>query len=216
LFLGWMNDWDYAQGVPAYTFRSAMTLPRVLKLRAFDEGLRLVSQPVPELASLRQGEPLRTMQDTWVEGGRNPLLGLSGETLEILAEFQVDGATTASEFGFKLRQGDGKETVVGYEVQPGAMFVDRTRSGEFEFRGDNGRRHDAPLAPAAGKIELHIFLDRTSVEVFGNDGQRVITDTMFPPPNAKGVALYATDGRVRLTSLAIHRLQGFYETAGAD
>jgi fructan beta-fructosidase len=213
LFLGWMNDWDYAQGVPAYTFRSAMTLPRVLKLRAFDEGLRLVSQPVPELQSLRQGEPLRTMRDTWVEGGRNPLVGLSGETLEILADFQVDGSTTASEFGFKLRQGDGKETVVGYEVQPGAMFVDRTRSGEFEFRGDDGGRHDAPLAPAAGKIELHIFLDRTSVEVFGNDGRQVITDTMFPPPNAKGVALYATDGRVRLTSLVIHRLRGFYETS---
>ena len=216
LFLGWMNDWDYAQGVPAYTFRSAMTLPRVLKLKAFDEGLRLVSQPVPELQALRQDEPLRTMQDTWVGGGRNPLVGLSGETLEILAEFQVDGATTASEFGFKLRQGDGKETVVGYEVKPAAMFVDRTRSGEFEFRGDDGRRHDAPLAPAADKVELHIFLDRTSVEVFGNDGRQVITDTMFPPPNAKGVTLYVMDGRVWLSSLTVYQLRGFYETESAN
>ena len=49
--------------------------------------------------------------------------------------------------------------------------------------------------------------------MFGNDGRRVITDTMFPPPNAKGVALYATDGRVRLTSLVIHRLRGLYETS---
>src|SRR4051812_19514654 len=177
-----MNDWDYAQGVPAYTFRSAMTLPRVLKLRAFDGGLRLVSRPVPELQALRQGEPLRTMQDTWVEGGRNPLLGLSGVTLEILAEFQVDGGTTASEFGLKLRQGDGKETVVGYEVQPGAMFVDRTRSGEFEFRGDDGGGPRAPPAPAARQGELHNFLHPASVEGVGNDGRPGVTPPTFPPP----------------------------------
>jgi fructan beta-fructosidase len=216
LLLGWMSNWDYAQGVPAYTFRSAMTLPRVLKLKRFPEGLRLVSEPAPALERLRRGAPLRTAQDSWVESGGNLLEGLSGETLEILAEFQVDDATTASEFGFRLRQGDGKETVVGYEVQPAAMFVDRTRSGEFVFKGDDGQRHTAPLAPEAGKVAFRIFLDRTSVELFGNGGRQVITDIVFPPPDAKGMSLYATGGRVRLVSLAVHELGGFYETAAAN
>ncbi len=218
LLVGWMSNWDYAQGVPAYTFRSAMTLPRVLKLKRLDadKGLRLVSQPVPELQSLRQGEPLRMAQDQWVEGSSNLLEGLSGETFEIVAEFQVDRATTTTEFGFKLRQGNNMETVVGYAVKPAAMFVDRTRSGEFKFWGDDGKRHDAPLTPADGKIKLHIFVDRTSVEVFGNDGRQVITDIIFPPPDAKGMMLYATGGRVRLNSLAVYPLRGFYETASVS
>jgi len=211
LFLGWMSNWDYAQGVPAYTFRSAMTLPRVLTLAAGLDGLRLRSQPVPELASLRAGEPLHQLAETWVEASGNPLDGLAGETLEILAEFQVDGGgTTATEFGFKVRMGDGKETLVGYDLKAGAMFVDRTRSGEFVLKGDDGKRHTAPLPPDAGRVKLHLFVDRTSVELFGNDGQEVITDIMFPPPAAKGMALYAEGGRVRLTSLSVYQLNGLY------
>lgn len=216
LFLGWMSNWDYAQGVPAYTFRSAMTLPRVLTLKAVDEGVRLISRPVPALESLREGEPLRAAQDAWVEsGGANLLEGVASETFEIVAEFQVDGDTTASEFGFKVRQGDGKETVVGYDASSNAMFVDRSRSGEFRFKGDDGRRHDAPLAPVDGRVKLHLFVDRTSVELFGNDGRRVITDILFPPPDARGMTLYASDGRVKLRRLAVHQLRGFYETASA-
>jgi hypothetical protein len=44
----------------------------------------------------------------------------------------------------------------------------------------------------------------------------VITDIVFPPPDAKGMSLYATGGRVRLVSLAVHELGGFYETAAAN
>lgn len=142
----------------------------------------------PYLKRLREGEPIRTLQDRWVESGANLVAGLSGKALEIVAELQVEG-TTASEFGFRLRQGQGVETVVGYDTGSGARFVDRSRSGLFTFKGDGGRRHEATLAPVDGKVRLHIFLDRASVELLGNDGREVVTDILFPPPDAQGLSL---------------------------
>jgi len=53
LFLGWMSNWIYAQKVPSEQWRSAMTVPRELKLVRTSRGLELHSTPIAELAGLR-------------------------------------------------------------------------------------------------------------------------------------------------------------------
>ena len=53
LFMGWMSNWDYAQVVPTEKWRSAMTLPRTLKLNDSAQGYRLFVEPVHELSELR-------------------------------------------------------------------------------------------------------------------------------------------------------------------
>lgn len=52
LFLGWMNNWSYAQLVPTIEWRGAMTLPRELILKNTDHGYRIYSLPVKELEQL--------------------------------------------------------------------------------------------------------------------------------------------------------------------
>ena len=210
LFIGWMSNTNYANDVPATTFRSAMTLPRTLKLKTLPEGLRLVSEPVPELRDIRHWNKVIAAENVIISSDFNLLAGKSGKTLEILADFQADDSTTASEFGFKVRKGDSKETVVGYAMNTSEMFVDRSKSGSFVFPNDNGKRHTAPLRPIDGKVTLHIFLDWASVEVFGNNGRSTITDTIFPPENATSIELYALKGNVKLISLVIYELRSIY------
>ena len=41
--------------------------------------------------------------------------------------------------------------------------------------------YEAPYQPLNGKLELHILVDRTSVELFTADGTRCITIAVFPP-----------------------------------
>ncbi len=200
LFIGWMSNWDYANDVPTTHFRSAMTLPRVLTLKSFPEGVRLVTRPLPALATLRRQPELLKLRDLRLDGS----LDLPpGETLEIEAEFRLEG--NAAEFGFRLRQGGGCETVVGYSPDAASLFVDRSRSGSFAFKNDRGR-HAAPLEPDDGVVGLHLFLDRTSVEVFGNGGRQVITGQIFPPPEAVGAEVYASQGAVTLRRLTVHQL----------
>ncbi|MGH9448200.1 MAG: GH32 C-terminal domain-containing protein, partial [Terriglobia bacterium] len=68
-------------------------------------------------------------------------------------------------------------------------------------------RQRAPLRPEKGSIRLHIFVDRCSVEVFGNGGRRVITDLIFPDRGSDGLELYAKGGAVTLRSMDLWKLK---------
>ncbi|HEX5481812.1 MAG TPA: glycoside hydrolase family 32 protein [Terriglobia bacterium] len=206
IMLGWMDNWKYAGNVPTHPWRGQMSIPRVVTLERRPEGIRMLQSPVAELQALRE-EPLLVNERilsgaSGVDREKN-----SGETLEILAQFELG---SAAEFGLKLRKGAGQETVVGYNVPNHEVFVDRTRSGKTNFSPAFPGRHAAPLAPEDRQIKLHIFLDRCSVEVFANGGIAVITDLIFPDPAAKGLQFYAKNGNVRLRSASIWKLQSVY------
>lgn len=60
---------------------------------------------------------------------------------------------------------------------------------------------------------MRIFVDRSSVEVFGNDGKQVITDIILPDRSSKGLELYAAIGGVKVKSLTIHPLKKVWRTS---
>ena len=53
IFMGWMSNWEYANLVPTYPWRSAMTFPREITLHQTPIGLRIFNNPVQELNHLR-------------------------------------------------------------------------------------------------------------------------------------------------------------------
>jgi sucrose-6-phosphate hydrolase SacC (GH32 family) len=177
------------------------TIPRALRLVGPREGLRLAQEPVAELRTLRGPRVSLAAREI---GGATPLEGVAGDALEITADF-LPG--TAASFGLKVRKGPSEETVVGYDVRAGELFVDRRRSGNVSVHPGFAGRHAAPLAlEDGGPLRLHVFVDRSSVEVFAADGRIVITDRVFPDPASQGVEAWAEGGKARLTSLEAWRL----------
>ena len=210
VWLGWMNDWQYAGDIPTAPWRSAQSIPRAVTLTRTPEGIRLVQQPVAELRQLRGAR--HTLAGQAISSGSTSLAakGIAGDALEIAAEFEMG---TATEFGLKVRTGPTEETVIGVEPKAGRLFVDRTRSGQTAFHKDFSGRQTAPLPVEHGRVRLRIFVDRSSVEVFAGDGRVVITDQIFPAPESDGVALYATGGSARLVSLEAWALASAWTTA---
>lgn len=207
-----MNNWQYANDIPTTPWRSAMSLPRTLALRSTPAGLRLVQQPVAELRRLRGAR--RQLAARTIPAGTVPLapFGIAGAALEIVATFALDASAlgtgaAAREFGLKVRTGPNhtgaaaEETVIGIDPRAGQLVVDRTRSGQVAFHRDFPARETAPLPVERGRVRLHVFVDRASIEVFAGDGQVVVTEQIFPAPGSDGVALYATGGAARLVSL---------------
>lgn len=207
IWIGWMNNWQYGQDLPTSPWRGAQSLPRELGLKTSDGRVRLVQQPVAELTRLR-GEH-RRLTDRIVEG-RMALgqRGMAGRALEIIAEFE---AGTAAEFGLKVRAGSGEETAVGYDVQRGEVFVDRTRSGKTDFHPLFAGRHGGPLALRQGRTRLRLVVDWSSVEVFAGEGETVITDLIFPSAASDGLELYAKGGAARLVSLDVWKLRSIWK-----
>ena len=212
LWVGWMNNWQYAQDIPTSPWRSAQSLPRTLALRTTSRGIRMVQQPVRELQQLRG--PHRTLASQPIVEGSTSLEreGIAGTALEIVAKFEVG---TATELGLKVRSGEREETVIGIDPRAGQLFVDRTRSGQVGFHREFSRRHTARLPVENGRVSLHVFVDWSSVEVFAADGEVVITDQIFPAPESDGVALYARGGTARLVSLDAWPLDSIWRTAEA-
>ncbi|WP_414693755.1 GH32 C-terminal domain-containing protein [Paenibacillus sp.] len=81
--------------------------------------------------------------------------------------------------------------------------MDCTGSGNLP-----GKTSRCRLLPAAdGTVKLHLFLDRFSLEVFGNDGSTCVTTRMYPDPDSPGVRLFVTDGAVQMKSLDVWTLK---------
>ncbi|NOU87253.1 glycoside hydrolase family 32 protein [Paenibacillus sp. LMG 31460] len=204
LFIGWMNNWKYANVIPTSNWRGAMTLPRELTLTAEMEGVRLLQKPIPELQAQRRGE------QNWAafELSNSELTVTHGDLLEIIAEFEFDDEL---EFGLKLRASETEETILGYSTHEQLLFIDRSRSGAIDFHADFACKHSALLKAETGNMKLHIFVDRSSIEAFANDGKLVMTDQIFPLSSSTGIKLYAKDGSVKVKSLTIHTLNSIFD-----
>jgi fructan beta-fructosidase len=208
IWLGWLSNWKYGARVPTDPWRGAQSVPRELKLKRFTDGIRLLQEPVAELRMLRKQHT--RVGNRSVDAANNLLRSkrVHGETLEIVTEIS---SGDASEFGLVVRKGDGEETVIGVDTKKRTLFVDRFRSGNVGFDEHFPSRDGGPITFAAGKrVKLHIFVDRSSVEVFGNDGETVISEAIFPKRSSDEIELYSHGGRARVLKMDVWNLKSAY------
>jgi len=203
IWIGWMSNWQYANAEPTKLWRGAQSLPRALRLKTFPDGVRLIQTPIKEAQSLRSNERLRVSNLSVQQvNERIKSAGITGATLEMEAEIPGEGA---GEIGFRLRKGPSEETVVAVSSERREIFIDRKRSDEASFSPDFPGRHSASLRWTS-PIKLHIFLDRSSVELFANDGETVLTERIYPSPGSVAVEAFASSGGGKIQSLAIWQL----------
>ncbi|MEU6177494.1 GH32 C-terminal domain-containing protein [Streptomyces coeruleorubidus] len=206
VWLGWMSNWDYPFSAPTGAWKGQLSTPRELTLTSTADGVRLAQRPVPELTALRTST--KTLKDVAVgPNSANPLAGATGIAYEIEAEIHLG---TATEIGFRVRTADDQHTTVGYDAEANELFVDRSAAGLSDFTQYFAGRTTAPMQPTDGRVTLRVFVDASSVEVFGADGQAAVTSLIFPTPDADGMAFYAKGGTAHIESLKVHHLKGAY------
>ncbi len=209
IWMGWISNWLYAKDEPTVLWRGAQSIPRTLTLRKITGQMLMVQTPVRELQSLR-GKPF-TLGTASIKAANDKIAkaGVKGETYEIEAELEPG---TASEIGLRLRKGDNVETLVGVVPSTNTLFVDRTKSGDVSFSKDFPGRFSTTLQ-SMKRVKLHIFVDRSSVEVFANDGEKVMTDRIYPPPGSTGIELYSTGSAGKVVSLTFWPLTSIWSAA---
>jgi sucrose-6-phosphate hydrolase SacC (GH32 family) len=100
----------------------------------------------------------------------------------------------AKELGWKLLAADGTFTLVGFDREKQQLFVDRTHSGDTNFSKDFAARTTAPLLINGGELKLRILVDRSSIEVFADDGRIAMTNLVFPPSGSRRIEFYSKGG----------------------
>jgi fructan beta-fructosidase len=120
--------------------------------------------------------------------------------LEIIAEFEIG---KAKEFGFEFHKGAAAGFTIGYEVNGRRLALRDPKGNELLSQ---------LLLAKRGRVKLHLFLDRSMLDVFGNDGL-TWNCAYFKPeqPAPQGIALYAKGGDVKLVSLDVWPLTSVWK-----
>lgn len=187
LTIGWMSNWLYAQQVPTEKWRSAMTLPRELTLHKTQQGYRVFSNPVKEVASLRQKSHYLARVEVDKPVVLSELTGISVEQ----AEYQVSLLPEeASLIELSLSNQLNEYLSIRFNLASQQLEIDRSKAGKVDFRKEFSQLQTAPLAPQKA-YQLQMFFDHASVEIFINDGETVMTSVMFPNQNFSELSVSA-------------------------
>lgn len=181
--LGWMNNWQYAGRIPTAPWRGQMTAPRTLSLRRTPEGIRLAQAPAAAIDALRE-RPFR-FRGSDIDSLNAKLAARSRDSrsFDLTATIRPGAAR---QIAFTVL-----EAVIGYDVQAGRIFVDRTHAGDVSFSPKFPSRTEAPAPLRNGALKLRILADRCSLEVFADDGLVVLTTLVYPKSGAGVVSLSA-------------------------
>ena len=148
-----------------------LTLPRELKVI---DG-KLYQVPIKEMESIR-GEKIEFSGKVAGE----VKVG-TGATYELKVKFKDFN----SDFGLKLRTGKSSETVLKFDYNDKKIVLDRTKGEQPDKRLRKVYLGDI------SELELTIFVDNSSVEVFINGGQEVFSSRIFPEKDADGISVFA-------------------------
>jgi beta-fructofuranosidase len=200
LMFGWIEEDRDARAQWDAGWSGAMSLPRVVSLT--DDGRPEIAFP-EELRKLRQDH--HSFRDLTVSSSDSDVLdGVEGDTLEV--KLTVDAANTG-EFGLVLRVSPDREerTVLRCSIRRRELVIDRSESSNSDAADD--APHSMPVKlDEDGRLSLHLFLDRSVLEVLANDTQ-VITSRIYPTrADSTDVEFYATDREVTIESLDVWEL----------
>jgi len=198
--IGWARYMD----MPGMPFNQMMNFPLTLTLRTTNDGVRMCPMPIREIESLYKDET--TFENKVVKPGGNLLSGFNGDLFDIDADIEV---ANAGRIGFKIRGID-----IVYDASEMTLTCDNQRDkGVSEKSGKNqiSGKTSAPLKPNDGRIQIRILVDKTSIEIFANNGEVFIPMAAFPEDGQdERLELFADGGTAEVKSLAVRELESVW------
>ena len=204
--IGWMSNWQYAAEVPTTQYRSANTLPRDLSLfRAPDGEIYLASAPAAELTALRGTLACKAKKAT---AGKKPRVFELPAPQRGICEILLDiDARKADSVSIDITNKAGERVALTYNPAAHTLAFDRRNSGLKDFSKDFPAVTVAPTFENGRKISLRIFIDRSSIEVFGNNGHFVSTNLVFPTQPYSKLSVTSYGGSTKISNLNIFSIK---------
>ncbi|MFP4845122.1 glycoside hydrolase family 32 protein [Winogradskyella sp. PE311] len=178
LFIGWMSNWDYARDVPTFKWRSTMTIARELKLKNKNNAYYINSLPVGELDKFAESKLSRALLQNDELTKLLKDVDLNFERLRL--GFTLNNLKNDS-YNLVFHNKVGDSLILGLDNANHELFIDRRKSGKVDFSEKFAPRISKTKLPnSLAALPVQILLDKTSVEVFYNNGEIVMTELFFP------------------------------------
>lgn len=197
LMIGWANAWDWMpwwkDWGPAYKegWCGSFSVPREVRLMP-DNTLQFV--PVEEMKMLRHEE--KKFFDCAVGEAAVDISGGDGVAFESVLLLDLE-KTTASKVIFSLRAGEGKESVLCFDLQKAEMTFDRNNSDGWS----KGCSRSPLNLRGKRELDIHILSDQSSVEVFADQYQNNHSNNVFASGTQNSDTIRAEGGTAVFKSI---------------
>lgn len=187
--IAWMRGGDF----PEMPFKGQMSIPCELSVTRFSFGYKLIRTPIKELEKIH-GKQYSWENKILIPGiNENKTKNVDSDCLHIIGEFDLK---TSDSFGFIIRHS---------KKIPGTEILYSVKRGTLSVLGTT-----VPLPAVDNKITLEILVDRSSIEIFANGGQTVISNCFFPA-DGKEIVLFTYGGELGVEKLELYELKSIWE-----
>ena len=201
--IAWMSNWQYANDVPTSQYRSPNSVPRDLSLFTVDGETYLQSAASPELLKLRDISKKRSFKVNGTRTIKDMIAGNEGAyEIELTIENQH-----ADVIGFRLYNDKGEEVDMQYDMKEKKFSMDRRKSGEVGFNENFPMLTWTAIESGKDELKLCLFVDKSSVEAFGDGGRFVMTNQVFPSEPYTHIDFYSKGGAYKVDSFVIYKLK---------
>jgi len=194
IMIGWMNNWSYAGNVPCSPWRSAMTLPRELRLMDVGGQTLLAADVVTEI---------ETIAGEW-QSVSNGAVFPEAKAYHVQMTLPLTQAATIA-----LQNAQGEKLTFDVSPSERAIIGHRTAlSGRTDFNGTFSiPSMRAPLNVEGDEVLLDFYIDQSSVELLSNHGAMSQTTLVYPTSVYNSVSI---DGPAP-TSLRVRPLKSVWQ-----
>ena len=188
--IAWMRGGEY----PAMPFNGQMTFPSELSLKKYIDGIKLIRKPIKEIQLLHEKGEVWENKNLIPGIAKNLVKGTKGDCFHIIGTFKIK---TADSFGFVVRL-DKKDN--------GTEIIYNTKTSTLTCMDKS-----AVIEPIDGGIKLEILVDRSSIEIYANDGKVVMSSCFLPAKDANGLVLFNTGGEILVEKLEIYPMKSIWQ-----
>lgn len=209
VWIGWMGNWAYANNVPTSPWKGHQAMPRTIKLVDNGKGYQLIQHPVEEFEQLRDSHYL--IENTVVSDSLS-IEGFQPEwnVFELKVKFKISSRN--QKFGINLAdEGSGKRLIIGYNAKTSQLYIDRRKAGTYQFSPAFPTIMYAPTPfPVDSILDLHIFMDQSSIELFANNYQTSISALVLTKPGANNISVFSENEPVSMMEFEAWKLNSIW------
>ena len=193
IMIAWMENWETCKEAPRrHPWYAQMSMPR----EVFIDKNRLMQRPVREIEGLWQDTVLH---DRVTVREETSLPGVQGRLLDLKVTLHAQGSA-CRRFTLHVAKDASHFVKIQCDLARGELVFDRSHGGSHR---DIAHTRHVKAEVENGELSLRLLMDKESVELFINGGERVVTSLIPTPLEAEGIT-FAADAPLLLSAEAHH------------
>ncbi|MFP4363341.1 MAG: glycoside hydrolase family 32 protein [Spirochaetia bacterium] len=199
LLIGWMANLEYAESVPADTWRGVMSMPRELELRKREGKYRIYQYPSSDVVSTGEQGFQKDLYLDDKETGKS--VSLPDGPFRIDVQFRKQGGRQL----LRLVSSTSEMVSLVYEPKKNTLTINRSASGVVRHLPTESLHQSVKLSEEK-RVDVSVFLDLPCMEVFCNNGEAVFSNLVFPGKPYSAAVISMEEGANIPVTISIRKI----------